>query len=74
MGKRGRPRNGPDLELIDEGLKMTMNDILKMEKFKREYNSRTKRTKWKFQNCKMQYMKLRTQWIDAVVACNEQKA
>lgn len=48
MGKRGRPRNGPDLELIDEGLKMTMNDILKMEKFKGEYNSHTKRTKWKF--------------------------
>lgn len=52
MGKRGRSRDGQDLELVDEHRKMTMNGMLKMEKFKGEYNSTQKEPNGSFRTAK----------------------
>lgn len=43
QGKRSRPRDRPGLKVADKVLKVTMNDILKMEEFKGEPNCYTKK-------------------------------
>lgn len=48
IGKRGRFRGGLDLELVNRGFKMIVNDMLKMEEFNGEYNFYKKRIKWIF--------------------------